>query len=90
MQTIQNPKIMSKFQYKAVIYQESALSSMLLGSAKVDPLRFTDFLNEHGKQGWRVRTMQSEQRRTFFFWRREAMVVILERMLVPKPRPEGS
>ena len=28
-------------EYKAVIYQENALSSLLFGSAKIDPVRFS-------------------------------------------------
>ena len=66
-------------QYKVVIYQESALSSMLLNAAKVDPVRFTEFLNRNAQQGWRVVTMEKDRRRLFLFWQREAYVVILEK-----------
>lgn len=66
-------------QYKVVIYQESALSSMLLNAAKVDPVRFTEFLNRNAQQGWRVVTMEKDRRRLFLFWEREAYVVILEK-----------
>lgn len=66
-------------EYKAVIYQENALSSLLFGSAKIDPVRFSAFLNANAKQGWRVVTMEKDVRRMFLFWNREAYVVILER-----------
>ena len=45
-------------EYKAVIYQENALSSLLFGTAKIDPVRFSAFLNTNAKQGWRVVTME--------------------------------
>ena len=66
-------------EYKVVIYQESAFSSLLLGAAKVDPVRFTEFLNANAKKGWRVVTMEKDLRRMFLFWKREAYVVILEK-----------
>ena len=34
------------------------LGSLLLGASKVDPVRFTDFLNKNAAQGWRVVTME--------------------------------
>lgn len=34
-------------EYKVVIYQESLLGSLILGQSKVDPIRFSDFLNEN-------------------------------------------
>lgn len=66
-------------EYKVIIYQENMLSSFFLGSAKVDPNKFTQFLNQNAKQGWRVVTMEREMRRMMLFWEREAFLVILER-----------
>lgn len=66
-------------EYKAVIYQEGALGSLLLGESKVDPVRLTSFLNQHASEGWRVVTLERENRRMLGFWNREAMVIILER-----------
>lgn len=66
-------------EYKVIIYQENLISSMLLGSAKVDPIKFTAFLNKHAQQGWRVVTMEKDLRRALLFWSREAYIVILER-----------
>ena len=66
-------------EYKAVIYQESALGSLFLGQSKVDPVRLTQFLNSQASQGWEVRTMEREIRRMLLFFKREAMVFILER-----------
>lgn len=70
-----------KYEYKTVIYQESLLGSVLLGESKVDPERLTDFLNRHAAQGWRVRTLERENRRALLFFNREAFVILLEREL---------
>jgi hypothetical protein len=66
-------------QYKVVIYQEGMLGSLLLGGSKVDPVRFTDFLNKNAKEGYRVVTMEKDIRRMLLFWSREAYAVILEK-----------
>jgi len=60
-------------EYKAVIYQENLLSSLVFGSAKINPVKFSDFLNSHASQGWKVVTME------LLFFVREAYVVILEK-----------
>lgn len=70
---------MSRYEYKVIVYREGLLGSLLLGASKVDPDNFTDFLNEHGRQGWRVVSMERDMRRLLLFWRRESYVVILER-----------
>jgi hypothetical protein len=64
--------------YKVVIYQEGMLSSLFLGAAKVDPVRFSDFLNRNASDGWRVITMEKDVRRMLLFWRREGYVVVME------------
>jgi hypothetical protein len=66
-------------EYKVVIYQESLLGSLLFGASKVDPIRFTDFLNKNASQGWRVVTMEKDVRRMLLFWKREAYIVIMEK-----------
>jgi len=66
-------------QYKVVIYQEGLLSSLLLGASKVDPVKFSEFLNANARQGWRVITMEKDIRRMLLLWSREAYLVILER-----------
>lgn len=66
-------------EYKVVIYQEGMLGSLLLGASKVDPVRFTTFLNKNAKEGWRVVTMEKDIRRMLLLWRREAYVVVMER-----------
>jgi hypothetical protein len=66
-------------EYRVVIYQEGMLGSLILGGSKVNPQRFSDFLNNHALQGWRVQTMEKDIRRMLLFWKREAYVVILER-----------
>ena len=66
-------------EYKAVLYQESMLGSLLLGQSKIDPLKFTEFLNKNARAGWEVVTMEKDMRRMLLLWKREAYVVILKR-----------
>ena len=66
-------------EYKAIIYQENLLSSLVFGSAKINPVKFSDFLTSHASQGWKVVTMEKDQRRMLLFFVREAYVVILEK-----------
>lgn len=64
-------------QYKVVIYQEGMLGSLVFGSSKVNPVKFSAFLNELALEGWRVVTMEKDVRRMLLFWNREAYVVVL-------------
>lgn len=66
-------------QYKVVIYQEGLLGSLLLGASKVDPVKFSEFLNVNARQGWQVVTMEKDIRRMLLLWRREAYLVVMER-----------
>ncbi|MEE3240225.1 MAG: DUF4177 domain-containing protein [Pseudomonadota bacterium] len=66
-------------EYKVVIYQEGMLGSLLLGGSKVDPIRFSEFLNAQAQQGWRVQTMEKDIRRMLLFFKREAYVVVMGR-----------
>ena len=66
-------------EYKAVVYQEGMISSIIFGSAKVDPENLSRFLNDNARDGWRVITMEKDERRTLLFWKREAYVILLER-----------
>ncbi len=69
----------SRVEYKVVIYREPLLGSIFLGGSRVDPKRYSDFLNENAREGWRVVTMERETRREFIFFNREAFLTILER-----------
>lgn len=66
-------------EYKVVIYREGMLGSLLLGASKVDPEKFSEFLNQNARQGWRVVTMEKDQRRMLGLWKREAYLVVMER-----------
>ena len=66
-------------EYKAVLYQEGMLGSLLLGESKIDPLKFTQFLNKNAQAGWEVVTMEKDKRRMLLLWQREAYIVILKR-----------
>jgi hypothetical protein len=54
---------------------------MFFGEAKADPEKMSRFLNEFTLQGWEVKTMSVERRRTGLFWSREAYLFVLERPL---------
>ena len=66
-------------EYKVVIYREGMLGSLLLGGSKVDPVKFSDFLNANASEGWRVITMEKDLRRMLLFFKREAYSVIMGR-----------
>jgi len=69
-----------KFEYKVSVYRENMLGSLFLGGSKVDPLRFTEFFNKNGEDGWEVITMEREIRRMLIFFEREAFVCIMKRV----------
>ena len=66
-------------EYKVVLYREGLLGNIFLAGSRVNPMKFTNFLNENAREGWRVVTMDRESRRELLFFKREAFVVILER-----------
>lgn len=66
-------------EYKVVIYREGMLGSLLLGESKVDPENFTEFLNKHAAEGWRVITLEKEIRRMLLISSREAYLIVMER-----------
>ena len=66
-------------EYKAIIYQEGMLGSLLLGQSKVNPVKFSEFLNRNANDGWEVVTMEKDIRRMLLFWSREGFVVIMKR-----------
>ena len=66
-------------EYKAVIYQESMLGSLVLGQSKVNPIHFSEFLNENAREGWEVVTMEKDIRRMLLLFKREGYVVIMKR-----------
>lgn len=66
-------------EYKAIIYQEGILGSLILGQSKVDPVRFSKFLNINADDGWEVVTMEKDNRRMLLFWSREGYIVIMKR-----------
>ena len=70
-----------KYEYKVAIYREPLLGSILLQGSKVNPVRYSEFLNKNAAEGWRVKTMERESRRELLFFKREAFITILEREL---------
>ena len=70
-----------KYEYKVEVYQEGLFGSLLLGQSKVDPEKYSEFLNAMGAQGWRVVTIERERRRMLLLFSREAFVIVFERPL---------
>jgi hypothetical protein len=66
-------------EYKVIVYQEGMLGSLLLGASKVNPVRFSEFLNRNAADGWRVVTMEKDNRRMLLFFRREGYIVVMAR-----------
>ncbi len=66
-----------KVTYKVVVYKEGLLGSLILGASRVNPIRFSEFLNQNAAEGWEVVTMEKDIRREFIFFRRESYVVIM-------------
>lgn len=66
-------------EYKTVIYQEGMLGSLLLGQSKINPVKFSEFLNANARQGWEVVTMEKDIRRMLLLFKREGYVVIMKR-----------
>lgn len=70
-----------KYEYKVVIYREPLLGSIFLGGSRVDPMKYSSFLNKNAAEGWKVITMEREIRREFIFFKREAFLTVLERVV---------
>lgn len=68
-----------KYEYKVAIYREPLLGSIFLQGSKVNPVKYSEFLNKNAAEGWRVKTMERESRRELLFFSREAFLTILER-----------
>ena len=68
-----------KREYKVAIYREPLLGSIFLGGSRVDPERYSVFLNKNAAEGWRVITMERELRRELIFFKREAFLTVMER-----------
>ncbi len=66
-------------EYKVTIYREPLLGSILLSGSKVNPVKYSEFLNKNAAEGWRVITMERESRRELLFFKREAFLTIMER-----------
>ena len=68
-----------KYEYKVAIYREPLLGSIFLGGSRVDPMRYSGFLNDNAKEGWEVVAMERESRRELIFFKREAFLTIMKR-----------
>lgn len=68
-----------RYEYKVAIYREPLLGSIFLQGSKVNPVKFSEFLNKNAAEGWKAVTMERESRRELLFFKREAFLTILER-----------
>ena len=68
-----------KYEYKVAIYREPLLGSIFLGGSRVDPERYSKFLNSNAQDGWEVVTMERELRRELLFFKREAFLTVMKR-----------
>ena len=67
------------YEYKVEIFKESAISSVLLGSASTRAEALEKRLNKLGQEGWKLITIEREIQRLWLFWTREAMVALFMR-----------
>ncbi len=66
-------------EYKIFLYTESVFSSIFFNGGKVNPQRLTESLNQQAEEGWEVKAVERENRRTLLFFSREAFLFVLER-----------
>lgn len=66
-------------EYKIFLYTENVFSSIFFNGGKVNPVRLTECLNKQAEEGWQVKAVERENRRTFLFFSREAFLFVLER-----------
>lgn len=66
-------------EYKVIVYREGMFGTLIFGASKIDPERFTDFLNEHARQGWKVIAVERDIARMLLVSKRETYLVVLER-----------
>ncbi len=66
-------------EYKIFLYSENVWASIFFNGGKVNPVKLTEALNNQAAEGWEVKALQRENRRTFLFFSREAFVFVLER-----------
>jgi hypothetical protein len=60
-------------------YNESAISTFLLGSGKMNTEKMTSFLNFYLKDGYTIKAVEKENRRMFLFFKRESFIIFLEK-----------
>ena len=63
--------------YTVLVIEESGLSTLLVGSAKLPIKKIEQTLNQYARSGWQVVFQVVEKRRFLLFWSREAMIVTL-------------
>jgi hypothetical protein len=72
-------RVAERYSYVVDRFDEGILSSLLFGSATLNVNKLQDHLNARAAQGYRLAFQQIEQKRTFFFGKRESMILSFER-----------
>ena len=60
-------------------YNESALSTLLFGSGKVNTDKLTEYLNTFLSDGYSIKAVEREHRRMFLLFARESFIIFLEK-----------
>jgi len=66
-------------EYKIYLYSESVFSSIFFNGGKINPEKLTQELNRLAAEGWTVKAVERENRRTMLFYTRESFMFVLER-----------
>ena len=66
-------------EYKILHVVEGGCGTILLGASSLPLKKIEVELNREAAQGWQVVFQVIEQKRFWFFWQREAMIVTLGR-----------
>ncbi|MGR5451932.1 DUF4177 domain-containing protein [Vibrio sp. PNB22_3_1] len=66
-------------QYKIITVVEGGCGTLLLGASGIPTQRLEAELNKEAQEGWEVKFMVLERKRMLLFWKREAVIVTLER-----------
>ncbi len=66
-------------EYKIEMVAEGALGTILFGSSKFSKEKVEETLNTNAKEGWNMDFMVIEQRRLYFFWKRETVIITFSR-----------
>ena len=53
---------MIKYEYKTDLYHEDKCGSLLSCCSKINPVKFSEFLNRHGDLGWEIISVKRDKK----------------------------